>query len=175
MDQLDKVNKHTTELLFNSCLCAHVCLCPERKLVPSVIESTVPSRCMTPSAFEVRSPLRSLTSSPLSLPLDNEDLQHPHPVPKWVCETVLFLKLLYCKLLQTRLLLKCVILVFRKRMTLHPDHLCLSTMMRTHRLLSRPYLKKHRSSDTLLFVASRDSLMRGNGTERAATSTEIAG
>ncbi|XP_077050595.1 pleckstrin homology domain-containing family A member 7 isoform X11 [Siphateles boraxobius] len=56
---------------------------PERKLVPSVIESTVPSRCMTPSAFEVRSPLRSLTSSPLSLPLDNEDLQHPHPVPKW--------------------------------------------------------------------------------------------
>ncbi|XDV28704.1 hypothetical protein PO909_031924 [Leuciscus waleckii] len=56
---------------------------PERKLVPSVIESTVPSRCMTPSAFEVRSPLRSLTSSPLSLPLDNEDLQHPNPVPKW--------------------------------------------------------------------------------------------
>lgn len=56
---------------------------PERKLVPSVIESTVPSRCMTPSAFELRSPLRSLTSSPLSLPLDNEDLQHPHPVPKW--------------------------------------------------------------------------------------------
>ncbi|KAK7152237.1 hypothetical protein R3I94_008534 [Phoxinus phoxinus] len=56
---------------------------PERKLVPSVIESTVPSRCMTPSAFELRSPLRSLTSSPLSLPLDNEDLQYPHPVPKW--------------------------------------------------------------------------------------------
>ncbi|XP_039539830.1 pleckstrin homology domain-containing family A member 7 isoform X3 [Pimephales promelas] len=56
---------------------------PERKLVPSVTESTVPSRCMTPSAFEVRSPLRSLTSSPSSLPLDNEDLQHPHPVPKW--------------------------------------------------------------------------------------------
>ncbi|XP_067275111.1 pleckstrin homology domain-containing family A member 7 isoform X5 [Pseudorasbora parva] len=56
---------------------------PERKLVPSVIESTVPSRCITPSAFEVRSPQRSLTSSPLSLPLDNEVLQHPHPVPKW--------------------------------------------------------------------------------------------
>ncbi|XP_043120347.1 pleckstrin homology domain-containing family A member 7 isoform X8 [Puntigrus tetrazona] len=56
---------------------------PERKLVPSVIESTVPSRCMTPSAFEVRSPQRSLTSSPLSLPMYNEDLQHPHSVPKW--------------------------------------------------------------------------------------------
>ncbi|XP_048023931.1 pleckstrin homology domain-containing family A member 7 isoform X10 [Megalobrama amblycephala] len=56
---------------------------PERKLVPSVTESTVPSRCMTPSAAEVRSPQRSLTSSPLSLPMDNEFLQHPHPVPKW--------------------------------------------------------------------------------------------
>ncbi|XP_051725887.1 pleckstrin homology domain-containing family A member 7 isoform X13 [Ctenopharyngodon idella] len=56
---------------------------PERKLVPSVTESAVPSRCMTPSAAEVRSPQRSLTSSPLSLPLDNEFLQHPHPVPKW--------------------------------------------------------------------------------------------
>ncbi|XP_058608397.1 pleckstrin homology domain-containing family A member 7 isoform X4 [Onychostoma macrolepis] len=56
---------------------------PERKLVPSVIESTVPSRCMTPSAVEVRSPQRSLTSSPLSLPMYNEDLQYPHSVPKW--------------------------------------------------------------------------------------------
>lgn len=56
---------------------------PERKLVPSVIESTVPSRCMTPSAAEVRSPQRSLTSSPLSLPLDNEDLRNRHPVPNW--------------------------------------------------------------------------------------------
>ncbi|XP_073785636.1 pleckstrin homology domain-containing family A member 7 isoform X39 [Danio rerio] len=56
---------------------------PERKLVPSVIESTVPSRCMTPSAAEVRSPQRSLTSSPLPLPLDNEDLRNRHPVPNW--------------------------------------------------------------------------------------------
>ncbi|XP_026086731.1 pleckstrin homology domain-containing family A member 7-like isoform X8 [Carassius auratus] len=56
---------------------------PERKLVPSVIESTVPSRCMTPSAVEVRSPRRSLTSSPLSLPLDNEVFQNPYSVPKW--------------------------------------------------------------------------------------------
>lgn len=139
--------------------------------MPSVTESTVPSRCMTPSAAEVRSPQRSLTSSPLSLPLDNEFLQHPHPVPKWVCESVLvlFLKILFCKLQ------KCVILVFRKRMTLHPDRLCPFTMMRTHLLLSRPYLKKHRSSDTLLCVASRDSLMRGNVTGKAATLTETAG
>ncbi|XP_073707156.1 pleckstrin homology domain-containing family A member 7 isoform X2 [Garra rufa] len=56
---------------------------PERKLVPLVIESTVPSRCMTPSTVEVRSPQRSLTSSPLSLPLDNEVLQHPHSMAKW--------------------------------------------------------------------------------------------
>ncbi|RXN05471.1 pleckstrin -like protein [Labeo rohita] len=56
---------------------------PERKLVPSVIESTVPSRCMTPSAIEVRSPQRSLTSSPLSLPLDNDIFQHHHSMPKW--------------------------------------------------------------------------------------------
>ncbi|XP_016416328.1 pleckstrin homology domain-containing family A member 7-like [Sinocyclocheilus rhinocerous] len=56
---------------------------PERKLVPSVIKSTVPSRCTTPSAVEVRSPQRSLTSSPLSLPMYNEHLQHPHSVPKW--------------------------------------------------------------------------------------------
>uniref|UniRef100_A0A671SEB4 Pleckstrin homology domain containing, family A member 7a n=1 Tax=Sinocyclocheilus anshuiensis TaxID=1608454 RepID=A0A671SEB4_9TELE len=56
---------------------------PERKLVPSVIESTVPSRCMTPSAVEVWSPRRSLTSSPLSLPLDNEVFQHPYSMPKW--------------------------------------------------------------------------------------------
>ncbi|XP_051581024.1 pleckstrin homology domain-containing family A member 7-like isoform X3 [Myxocyprinus asiaticus] len=57
---------------------------PERKLVPSVTESTVPSRCMTPGAVEVRSPIRSLTSSPLSLPLDNEAiLQHSQAVPKW--------------------------------------------------------------------------------------------
>uniref|UniRef100_A0A8C1UJK4 Pleckstrin homology domain containing, family A member 7a n=1 Tax=Cyprinus carpio TaxID=7962 RepID=A0A8C1UJK4_CYPCA len=59
---------------------------PERKLVPSVTESTVPSRCMTPSTVEVRSPRRSLTSSPLSLPLDNEVFQHPYSMPKWVCE-----------------------------------------------------------------------------------------
>uniref|UniRef100_A0A8C1N3N1 Pleckstrin homology domain containing, family A member 7a n=1 Tax=Cyprinus carpio TaxID=7962 RepID=A0A8C1N3N1_CYPCA len=51
---------------------------PERKLVPSVIESTVPSRCMTPSAVEVRSPQRSLTSSPLSLQMYIEDLLHTH-------------------------------------------------------------------------------------------------
>uniref|UniRef100_A0A9J8D3Q0 Pleckstrin homology domain containing, family A member 7a n=1 Tax=Cyprinus carpio carpio TaxID=630221 RepID=A0A9J8D3Q0_CYPCA len=57
---------------------------PERKLVPSVIESTVPSRCMTPSAVEVRSPQRSLTSSPLSLQMYIEDLLHTHSVPK--CE-----------------------------------------------------------------------------------------
>ncbi|XP_052008092.1 pleckstrin homology domain-containing family A member 7-like isoform X2 [Xyrauchen texanus] len=57
---------------------------PERKLVPSVTESTVPSRCVTPAAVEVRSPIRSLTSSPLSLPLDNEAiLQHSQAVPKW--------------------------------------------------------------------------------------------
>uniref|UniRef100_A0A9J8A0B2 Pleckstrin homology domain containing, family A member 7a n=1 Tax=Cyprinus carpio carpio TaxID=630221 RepID=A0A9J8A0B2_CYPCA len=56
---------------------------PERKLVPSVTESTVPSRCMTPSTVEVRSPRRSLTSSPLSLPLDNEVFQHPYSMPKW--------------------------------------------------------------------------------------------
>uniref|UniRef100_A0A671S3G8 Pleckstrin homology domain-containing family A member 7-like n=1 Tax=Sinocyclocheilus anshuiensis TaxID=1608454 RepID=A0A671S3G8_9TELE len=56
---------------------------PERKLVPSVIKSTVPSRCTTPSAVEVRSPQRSLTSSPLSLPMYSEHLQHPHSVPKW--------------------------------------------------------------------------------------------
>uniref|UniRef100_A0A673GVT7 Pleckstrin homology domain-containing family A member 7-like n=1 Tax=Sinocyclocheilus rhinocerous TaxID=307959 RepID=A0A673GVT7_9TELE len=56
---------------------------PERKLVPSVIESTVPSRCMTPFAVEVWSPRRSLTSSPLSLPLDNEVFQHPYSMPKW--------------------------------------------------------------------------------------------
>ncbi|XP_042599869.1 pleckstrin homology domain-containing family A member 7-like isoform X9 [Cyprinus carpio] len=57
---------------------------PERKLVPSVIESTVPSWCMTPSAVEVRSPQRSLTSSPLSLQMYIEDLLHTHSVPK--CE-----------------------------------------------------------------------------------------
>uniref|UniRef100_A0A8C2D6U2 Pleckstrin homology domain containing, family A member 7a n=1 Tax=Cyprinus carpio TaxID=7962 RepID=A0A8C2D6U2_CYPCA len=57
---------------------------PERKLVPSVIESTVPSRCMTPSVVEVRSPQRSLTSSPLSLQMYIEDLLHTHSVPK--CE-----------------------------------------------------------------------------------------
>uniref|UniRef100_A0A8C2H7C2 Pleckstrin homology domain containing, family A member 7a n=1 Tax=Cyprinus carpio TaxID=7962 RepID=A0A8C2H7C2_CYPCA len=51
---------------------------PERKLVPSVIESTVPSRCMTPSVVEVRSPQRSLTSSPLSLQMYIEDLLHTH-------------------------------------------------------------------------------------------------
>ncbi|XP_051952992.1 pleckstrin homology domain-containing family A member 7-like isoform X2 [Xyrauchen texanus] len=57
---------------------------PERKLVPSVTESTVPSRCMTPAAGEMRSPIRSLTSSPLSLSLDNKaTLQHPQAVPKW--------------------------------------------------------------------------------------------
>ncbi|XP_057203488.1 pleckstrin homology domain-containing family A member 7 isoform X3 [Triplophysa rosa] len=50
---------------------------PERKLVPSITESTVPSRCITPAADEVRSPQRSLASSPLSLPPDNEfPLQH---------------------------------------------------------------------------------------------------
>ncbi|XP_065139162.1 pleckstrin homology domain-containing family A member 7 isoform X9 [Paramisgurnus dabryanus] len=55
---------------------------PERKLVPSVTDSTVPFRCITPAAAEVRSPQRSLASSPLSLPPDNEaTLQHP--VPKW--------------------------------------------------------------------------------------------
>ncbi|XP_059362348.1 pleckstrin homology domain-containing family A member 7 isoform X3 [Carassius carassius] len=56
---------------------------PERKLVPSMIESTVPSQYMTPSAVEVRSPQRSLTSSPLSLPMYNEDLHHPYSVSKW--------------------------------------------------------------------------------------------
>uniref|UniRef100_A0A673HU61 Pleckstrin homology domain-containing family A member 7-like n=1 Tax=Sinocyclocheilus rhinocerous TaxID=307959 RepID=A0A673HU61_9TELE len=61
---------------------------PERKLVPSVIKSTVPSRCTTPSAVEVRSPQRSLTSSPLSLPMYNEHLQHPHSVPKWVLHDI---------------------------------------------------------------------------------------
>lgn len=60
------------------------CVCPERKLVPSVTESTVPFRCITPAAAEVRSPQRSLASSPLSLPPEYEaTLQHP--VPKWVC------------------------------------------------------------------------------------------
>nr|XP_055029429.1 pleckstrin homology domain-containing family A member 7 isoform X13 [Misgurnus anguillicaudatus] len=55
---------------------------PERKLVPSVTDSTVPFRCITPAAAEVRSPQRSLASSPLSLPPDHEaTLQHP--VPKW--------------------------------------------------------------------------------------------
>ncbi|XP_073709646.1 pleckstrin homology domain-containing family A member 7 isoform X3 [Misgurnus anguillicaudatus] len=54
----------------------------ERKLVPSVTDSTVPFRCITPAAAEVRSPQRSLASSPLSLPPDHEaTLQHP--VPKW--------------------------------------------------------------------------------------------
>lgn len=61
-------------------VCTCKFLCPERKLVPSVTESTVPSRCITPAAVEVRSPQRSLTSSPLSLPPDNE-----FPLPKLVC------------------------------------------------------------------------------------------
>ncbi|XP_056622044.1 pleckstrin homology domain-containing family A member 7 isoform X4 [Triplophysa dalaica] len=53
---------------------------PERKLVPSITESTVPSRCITPAADEVRSPQRSLASSPLSLPPDYEfTLQHTVP------------------------------------------------------------------------------------------------
>ncbi|KAA0714888.1 Pleckstrin -like proteiny domain-containing family A member 7 [Triplophysa tibetana] len=53
---------------------------PERKLVPSITESTVPSRCITPAADEMRSPQRSLASSPLSLPPDYEfTLQHTVP------------------------------------------------------------------------------------------------
>ncbi|TRY58290.1 hypothetical protein DNTS_031056 [Danionella cerebrum] len=56
---------------------------PERKLVPSLTESTVPSRSLTPSGTEVRSPQRSLTSSPLTLPQDNHVLHSPHLLPKW--------------------------------------------------------------------------------------------
>uniref|UniRef100_A0A4W4FF06 Pleckstrin homology domain-containing family A member 7 n=1 Tax=Electrophorus electricus TaxID=8005 RepID=A0A4W4FF06_ELEEL len=53
---------------------------PERKLVPSVKELSVPSRCVTTA--DIQSPQHSLISSPVPLPSENS-AQLPQHVPTW--------------------------------------------------------------------------------------------
>ncbi|XP_076842134.1 pleckstrin homology domain-containing family A member 7 isoform X3 [Brachyhypopomus gauderio] len=56
---------------------------PERKLVPSVKELSVPSRCVTSATADIRSPQHSLPSRPVPLPSENSTTQLSKYVPNW--------------------------------------------------------------------------------------------